>query len=144
MERVNLIKTGLLSTAGVVGSTIAHALGGWDGAIITLTSFMVADVVTGYVLAFFFENSPKTENGGASSAEGFKGICKKVMMLVMVYMAVRIDMLVGTDYIRDGVVIAFIVNEILSIAENAGQMGLDFPPVLVKGIEILKSKNEEE
>lgn len=144
MERVNVVKTGVLSVAGVIGSFVAQHLGGWDGAIITLTSFMVADLATGYALALIFKNSPKTESGRASSAEGFKGICKKVMMLVMVFMAVRIDILIGTDYIRDGVVIAFTLNEILSITENAGQMGLDLPPVLTKGIEILKSKNEEE
>ena len=58
-------------------------------------------------------------------------------------MAARLDLLVGDQsFIRDGVVIAFLVNETLSIVENAGLMGVPIPQVLVKAIEVLKQRSE--
>ncbi|OHW62153.1 holin family protein [Andreesenia angusta] len=144
MEKINLVKTELLYIAGIIGSAIAHSLGGWDKALATLALFMAVDYVTGFILAIVFKKSPKTESGGASSKVGFKGLCKKGVMLLIVLVAHGLDSVVGSDFIRDGVIIAFIVNETLSIIENAGQMGLDPPSVLVRGVEILKSKNEEE
>ena len=60
---------------GVITSLLVSALGGWDSAIITLTIFIVADFITGLMVASFFKKSPKSKNGALSSAIGFKGIC---------------------------------------------------------------------
>lgn len=144
MERVNLIKTGVLSAAGVVGSTIAHALGGWDMALNTLIIFMSVDYITGLVVAGVFNNSTKTEFGALESGAGFRGLCKKGMILAIVLMAYRLDMVMGSEFIRDAVIIAYIINESISIIENAGLMGLPVPSALKKAIEVLKSKSEEE
>lgn len=144
MERVNLIKTGVLSAAGVVGSTIAHALGGWDMALNTLIIFMSVDYITGLVVAGVFNNSTKTEFGALESGAGFRGLCKKGMILAIVLMAYRLDMVMGSEFIRDAVIISYIVNESISIIENAGLMGIPIAKPLKKAIEVLKSKSEEE
>ncbi|MBO5032742.1 MAG: phage holin family protein, partial [Lachnospiraceae bacterium] len=58
--------------------------------------------------------------------------------------ACRLDLVMGSNFIRDAVVIAFIANETISIVENAGLMGVDIPPVIVKAIDILQKKSESE
>ena len=63
------------------------------------------------------------------------------MTLLVVAVAARIDVLLNTTYFRDGVAIAFIVNETLSIIENAGLMGVPIPEVLKNAIEVLKTKS---
>ncbi len=129
--------------AGVVGSGIAGVFGGWDSAIVTLVIFMGIDYLTGMLVAGVFKRSPKTETGGLESRAGWKGLIRKGVTLLIVAVAARLDLLVGDQsFIRDGVVIAFLVNECLSIIENAGLMGVPIPPVLVKAIEVLKKRGE--
>lgn len=131
---------------GVITSLLVSALGGWDSAIITLTIFIVADFITGLMVASFFKKSPKSKNGALSSAIGFKGICKKVMIYLFVVVGYRIDLMLGTDYIRNAVIIGFIVNELISLTENAGLMGVPLPSIILKSIDLLKNKggNEDE
>ena len=62
----------------------------------------------------------------------------------MVLVACRLDLVIGSNFIRDSVVIAFIANETLSIVENAGLMGIPIPAVIVKAIDVLKKKAESE
>ncbi|OHW63053.1 holin family protein [Andreesenia angusta] len=144
MERINVAKTGVLSVAGTVGSFAVHQLGGWDMALNTLIIFMSVDYITGLVVAGVFNNSTKTEFGALESGAGFRGLCKKGMILAIVLMAYRLDMVMGSEFIRDAVIIAYIINESISIIENAGLMGLPVPSALKKAIEVLKSKSEEE
>ena len=72
----------------------------------------------------------------------WKGICKKVMTLVLVFVAHRIDVSVGTTYVRDTATIAFITSELISILENAGMMGLPIPNVLTRAVDVLKQRVE--
>lgn len=60
------------------------------------------------------------------------------MTLVFVLVAYRLDLVIGTSYIRDAVIIAFIANETISLVENAGLMGLPLPEVISKAIDILQ------
>ena len=129
--------------AGVVGSTIAYALGGWDLALQTLLIFMAVDYVTGLIVAGVFKKSPKTKKGGLSSLIGWKGLCRKGMALMIVLIACRLDMIVGTDFIRDSAVIAYCTNEAISIIENAGIMGVPIPKPITNAIESLKSKGDD-
>ena len=62
----------------------------------------------------------------------------------MVLVACRLDLVMGSNFIRDAVVIAFIANETISIIENAGLMGIPIPAAIMKAIEILKNKAESE
>ena len=65
------------------------------------------------------------------------------MTLVFVLVAYRLDLVLNAHYIRDAVIIAFIANELISIAENAGLIGLPLPEVIKRAIDILQSKTHE-
>ena len=69
-------------------------------------------------------NSSSVSYTHLESRAGWKGLCRKGMTLLFVLIAVRLDLLMGTNYLRDAVCIAFIANEALSILENAGLMGM--------------------
>lgn len=141
---MNAIKTTVCAAAGIVGSTVASAFGGWDAAMITLVSMMVIDYLTGVLVAGVFHNSPKTENGTLESKAGWKGLCRKGVTLLIVLVAARLDIILGTGVIRDAVIIGYIANETISIIENAGLMGVPIPAAIEKAIEVLQSKGEEE
>ena len=134
---------GFCAIMGVIGGFIASLFGGWDAALITLLIFMGIDYLTGLMVAGLFHNSNKSEQGSLESRAGWKGLCRKGVTLLIVLVAARLDITIGSQFIRDGVVIAFITNETISIIENAGLMGIPIPAVLVKSIEILKKKTEE-
>lgn len=137
------MKAWIMSALGVVGSFIAGCFGGWDASIITLLICMGIDYISGLVVAGIFHKSKKSENGALESRAGWKGIFKKGMTLLIVIVANRLDMQIGVTYIRDAVCIAFITNEVLSIVENAGLMGIPIPNVITKAIEVLKNKNDQ-
>ena len=137
------MKEGICTIIGVIGGAIASLFGGWDAALITLVIFMGIDYITGLVVAGVFHNSRKTESGALESRAGFKGLCRKGVILLIVLVACRLDMLINSNFVRDAVVIAFCANEALSIIENAGLMGVPIPSVLVKAIEVLRRKGEE-
>lgn len=129
---------------GVVGSVIASIFGGFDAALITLMIFMGIDYVTGLIVAGVFHKSQKSETGSLESRAGWKGLCRKGVTLLIVVVACRLDVVTGSTFIRDAVIIAFIANETISIIENAGLMGVPIPAVITKAIEILKTKSESE
>ena len=131
------------AAVGTAGAAVAKALGGWDNGVITLIIFMVIDYAMGLIVAGVFKKSEKSENGGLSSRVCWVGVARKVITLLFVVIAYRLDLLIGTDYIRTGVIIAFCASELISICENAGLMGVPLPAVITKAIDILKSKSEE-
>ena len=138
------MKSGFMTVVGMVGGVIASLFGGWDAALVTLMIFMGIDYVTGLIVAGVFHNSEKTENGALESRAGWKGLCRKGVTLLVVLVACRLDLVMGSNFIRDAVVIAFIANETISIIENAGLMGIPIPAAIMKAIEILKKKAESE
>ena len=129
---------------GVLGAFITNFFGGWSAAMTTLLLFMAVDYISGLIVAGVFKNSTKTETGALESRAGFKGLCRKGMILIIVMVAYRIDLLIGTDYVRDAVVIAFCTNELISIVENAGLMGIPLPTVITKAVDILTQKANAE
>ena len=137
------MKEGLCTGIGVVGGFIASLFGGWDAALITLLIFMVIDYVSGLIVAGVFHNSNKTETGTLESKAGWKGLCRKCMTLLFVLIAYRLDLALGVTYIRDAVIIGFMANELISIVENAGLMGLPLPAVITKAIDVLTKKATE-
>lgn len=134
----------LCTIIGFIGSVIASFFGGWDAGIATLLIFMVLDYVSGLIVAAVFKNSPKTDTGSLESKAGWKGLCRKCMTLIFVLVAYRLDLVIGTNYIRDTVIIAFIANETISLVENAGLMGIPLPEIINKAIDILQKKTERE
>lgn len=133
----------IITILGVIGGTISTLLGGWDSSLTTLVIFMGIDFVTGLVVAGVFKKSRKTANGALESNIGWKGLIKKGIALLIVLIAHRLDMVIGSTFIRDSVVIAFIVNELISIVENAGLMGIPIPSAITKAIDVLKEKEEK-
>lgn len=138
------MKQSILTVIGATGAYIANLLGGWDAGLTTLVIFMAIDYFTGLIVAGIFHQSKKTDGGALSSKAGLQGIAKKVMMLLLVLVAVRVDILTGTNYVRDAVIIALCGNELISLIENAGLMGVPIPKLLVNAIDILKNKGEEQ
>ena len=136
------IKFFILSGAACVGAAIASLFGGWTGAMTTLVILMLIDYVTGIIVAGVFHASPKSSGGALSSAVGFKGICRKFVILLIVVVACRVDLLMDTNIIRDATCIGFCANELVSITENAGLMGIPLPRKLVEAIEVLRGDND--
>ena len=141
---ISTAKIGICTVLGAVGSFIASLFGGWTMDLQTLLLFMVVDYASGLILAGVFKKSEKTKSGALSSNVGFKGLCKKIGILFCVLIAYRLDISIGTDYIRTAVIIAFIVNEAVSIVENVGLMGVPIPPAILKAIDVLKNKKEND
>ena len=136
------MKETILAVIGVVGAFIAHAFGGWDAAMATLLIFMAIDYLSGLIVAGIFHASPKSESGSLESKAASKGLIRKGMALLVVLIGTRLDLILGINYVRDGIIIAFCVSELISIVENMGLMGIKMPEPLVNAIELLKGKEE--
>lgn len=144
IRKVLKMKEKICAGFGAIGSAVATLFGGWDAGLATLLIFMGLDYVSGLVVAGVFHKSTKTNTGALESSTGWKGLCRKVMTLFFVLVAYRLDLVIGTNYIRDAVIIAFIANETISLVENAGLMGVPLPAVITKAIDILQKKTESE
>lgn len=143
MAKYNNMKNLICTCMGTVGAAIADLFGGWNASLTTLIIFMIIDYVSGLIVAGVFKASTKTESGALESNAGWKGLFKKGMTLLLVLIAYRLDLAIGTNYIRDAVCIGFIANESISIIENAGLMGIPIPAAVTKAIDVLKNKSEE-
>ena len=125
---------------GMIGAAAVRLFGGFSEDMVTLITVMAIDFVLGLIIAAFFKKSPKSETGRVSSKSCFKGLCKKCTMLLFVLIANRLDISLSTNYIKTATVIAFIANELISIVENAGIIGVPMPAIITKAIELLKNK----
>lgn len=142
MNGVNGIKTVVLTIIGGVGGFIVDALGGWGDDMTTLVIFMGIDFLLGLYIAGVLKKSGKSKNGALSSWSAWKGLVRKGVTLLVVLIAHRIDILIGVDYMRTAVIIAFCADELISIFENAGIIGVPLPNVIKTAIDILKSKSD--
>lgn len=134
------IKNSILCFAATAGSIIANALGGWDSALRVLVAMMIADYITGVLVALIWHRSNKTDDGTLSSKAGFKGLCKKGVIILIVWLAVLLDDAMGASYVRTAVILFFIGNEGLSLFENVGLMGMPYPAFLKKALQALRDK----
>lgn len=134
------MKQGICTAVGIFGGAAAWAFGGWDTALAALLICMGVDYASGSIVALVFHKSTKTETGAYNSAYGLKGLFKKFLMLLFVMVAVQMDQLLGTAYVRDAVCIGFCANEVLSIIENLGLAGIPMPEAVVKALEQLQKK----
>lgn len=138
-----VVKNSLLAGLAVVGTAVAEGLGGFDAALEVLVALMVADYVTGILVAGFWQNSTKTECGGLSSQVCFQGLIKKMMVLLLVYIGVQLDEATGNDYIRTAVIFFFIGNEGISLLENFALMGVPFPSFIQNALEALQEQGNQ-
>ena len=140
----NTIKNGILATVAAVGSFIANQLGGWDAALAVLICVMAADYVTGILRAAVFHDSPKTETGKLSSEASYKGLIRKFIVLLLVWLGAMLDKVIGAAYIRTAVAMFFVANEALSILENTAAMGVPYPKFVKAMLEAVKEKADSE
>ncbi|MGG6796550.1 UNVERIFIED_CONTAM: phage holin family protein [Streptococcus canis] len=122
----------LLFTA--VGGWLGYFLGGCDGLIIALLLFVAIDYITGVMCA--------VADKKLSSEVGFKGICRKVLIFMMVGIANILDTkIIGSgSVLRSAVIFFYLSNEGISLLENAGHLGLPIPEKLKVVLEQLHDK----
>ena len=115
---------------------VVYLLGGIDAAMAALLIFIVFDYITGLTAACIA--------GEVSSKQGFKGILKKILVLVLVAVSVRIDELTNSGgVLRTLVIYYFVSNEGLSIIENLGKVGVPIPQVLKRAIKELRKESNQ-
>lgn len=140
---VSGVKVAICGGIGVVGSVIAEVFGGWDAAMITLVTLMIIDYIMGILVAAVWHKSPKSESGTLESRAGWKGLCRKGVVLLIVLVAARLDIVLGTsNIVRNAAIIGYSANELISIVENAGLMGVPIPSIIQKAIDVLQKKAE--
>lgn len=141
---MNHIKEALIGAAGIAGGILSTLYGGWSSSLATLIIFMSLDYLSGLAVAGIFHKSRKTESGALESHAGFKGLCRKGMILLIVLVAARLDMTLNISFVRDGVIIGFIANETISLLENAALMGVKYPKVLNDALDLLNKKGDDD
>jgi toxin secretion/phage lysis holin len=119
-----------------VGGWLGYFLGGCDGLLYALIAFVVIDYITGVMCAII--------NRELSSAVGFKGIFRKVLIFLLVGIANIIDVqVIGTGAVlRTAVIFFYISNEGVSLLENAGHLGLPIPEKIKTVLEQLHDRAE--
>lgn len=135
-------KSFFLIGLGAIGSVISELFGGWTSAMTTLVIFMLIDYITGILVAAVFKKSNKTEDGGLESKAGWKGLIRKFSTLLIVLISIRLNIIFNTTIISNCVVFTFLTNELLSLLENVGLMGIPLPSVLTEVISVLNKKGE--
>lgn len=140
----NTIKIGILSAFALAGTFVTQALGGWTTGMVALCVFMGIDYLTGLLIALVWQRSNKSETGAADSRAGFKGIIRKMTILLAVLIGAQLDIVLSLDGVaRTAVILFFIGNEGLSIVENFGTMGVPLPAMVVKAFEQLKNEEDQ-
>lgn len=121
-----------------IGGWLGYFLGGCDGLVVALVVFVVADYLTG-VMCAISEKKP-------SSEVGFRGICRKVLIFILVGIANILDVqVIGTgSVLRTAIIFFYISNEGISLLENAGRLGLPIPEKLKLVLEQLHNESEKE
>ena len=137
---MNQLKSCVLGAAAVLGGVLGQLFGGWSAALGTLVACMAVDYLTGMLVAGVFHASDKTPGGGLESRAGWKGLCRKGVSMLIVLIAHRLDLALGTVFVREAVIVGYIANEVLSIVENAGLMGVPIPQAVRNAVEALQGK----
>ena len=121
-----------------IGGWLGYFLGGCDGLILALLAFVIIDYITGVMCA--------VSDKKLSSAVGFKGICRKVLIFLLVGIANILDVqVIGTgSVLRTAVIFFYISNEGVSLLENAGHLGLPIPVKIKSVLEQLHDRAEQE
>ncbi|MFD0674216.1 holin family protein [Cohnella sp. GCM10027633] len=124
----------LASISIVLGSVITFAYGSWSEPLTFLLVVMAIDYLTGITAAI-------REGTGLDSSVGFWGLLKKGFILLVVLLAHRVDLLVGQELAMGGAIMFYTVNELLSVIENMGRMGLPMPPQLLAVVRVLRERS---
>lgn len=138
MANVETIWGGIRAALVAIGGWLGWFVGGMDGVVVALVLFMVLDYITGVMCAVIDRK--------LSSAVGFKGIFKKVLILMVVGIANVLDVnVLGNGHtVRSAVVFFYLSNEGLSILENASYIGLPIPEALKTILAQLHNREDKE
>jgi len=135
---------GFLKAAGAwTTGIIIYFIGGFDLFLETLLVCMIVDYVMGLTIAGLYKESKKSITGGLSSQAGWMGISRKITSLLFVIIGVELQKMTGIPGIREGIIVALVANELISIIENAGLMGMPVPKPLIDVIDVLKLRGEK-
>ena len=134
---IDIVWAKIQMAIAAIGGWLGYFLGGMDGLMIALIIFMALDYITGLMCAVIDKK--------LSSAVGFKGVCKKVLILMLVGVAHIVDLhVVGTgDALRSAVVCFYLSNESVSMLENAAHLGLPIPEKLKSVLAQLHGREDE-
>ena len=125
---------------GAIGSLLINLIGKPTDDLIILVVLMTIDLIVGFLISAIWQKSTKTDSGKLSSKVMFKGIVKKFFTLVIVVIAFQLDKLLVMNVIRHIVIIAFIVEEVLSITENIAITGIKIPTIIAKALDVLEKE----
>ena len=133
---IDIIWAKIQMAVAAIGGWLGYFLGGMDGLMIALIVFMALDYITGLMCAVIDKK--------LSSAVGFKGICKKVLIILLVGVAHIVDLhVVGTgSALRSAVVCFYLSNEGVSLLENTAHLGLPIPEKLKEILSQLHGREE--
>lgn len=123
------------AATGAGGAIVSYFLG-WDDAMEVLLVLMILDYITGLLAAYINPNLQLNSN------RGFKGICKKIMILLLIVLAHELEKATGIPAVQSVVVWFFIGNEGLSIIENAAKAGIPVPAKLRDTLEQLQTEKK--
>lgn len=116
------------------GAAVSYLYGGWSDLLGILLAFVVVDYMTGFLAS--------ATEGKLSSAIGCWGIAKKVCMFVMVAVAHMVDKSMGQAHLfRDATIFFYLANELLSMLENMGRVGVPIPPLISEAVAVLQGKS---
>jgi len=123
-----------MSISGSAGGVVGFLFGGWSQLLTLFFFILILDYLSGVGGAI-------VSGKGLSSAEGMKGIIKKFAIVLIIILGNLLDQFMGTEFIMMGFIFFFMANELLSITENYGKMGLPLPDKLKNIIETLRDRN---
>ena len=140
-ERIIIKLKNIVSiVTGAIGSLLINLIGKPTDDLIILLVLMTIDLIVGFLISAIWQKSTKTDSGKLSSKVMFKGIVKKFFTLVIVVIAFQLDKLLVMNVIRHIVIIAFIVEEVLSITENIAITGIKIPAIITKALDVLEKE----
>ncbi len=130
---MNQIGFNLISAT--LGAIVTYAFGEWNELLSLFLMAILVDYVTGIAASM-------KEHRGLNSQVGYWGLARKGLMLLVIMLAHRMDILMGTDLMMTGAIYFYLANEFISIAENYGRLGLPLPSFLKQMIQVLRGKEE--
>lgn len=133
---LTLKEVGVYGSFAVIGGFIAHLFGGWSPLLTLFTILVGSDYVTGILASL-------KEGKGIKSSLSFWGLIKKALMYLSILIAYHIDIAMEVNGVMTGSIIFWIANEVISLTENYGRLGLPMPDVIKDKIAIFKGKNSE-
>ena len=122
--------------SGLVGAVVAFTFGGWSQLLSIFLVVILIDYITGVLAAI-------KDGTGLNSKIGFWGITRKALMFIVILLAHQMDILLGQDLgvVKSGAIYFYMANELISITENYGRLGLPLPKKVTRIIKILKNKD---